>query len=364
MIKMALYKQIHLEIKERIMSGDLRPKDRVPSEQEIMDEYKVSKITVKNALSALVDEGLVVRIQGKGTFVAPQLSDTAQIRSKTASDKNVNNFVGFIVPTMKTRVIQQMVEHLEYSFREAGFHMVLRITRESSAEESRAIRELTESKIRGLIVFPTEDEKYNESLLRLSLDKYPFVFIDRFLRNIETYKVTSDNIGGAYEAVSYLLGKGHRQIALISSENANTAIEDRTAGFERAYIAQGISIDKSLWCHVPLDILRSEKVLPYLKDFIAAHPQITAVFALTAEMTNLTYNAVRSVRTSSSAAPIELYSFDNPEIPGIPYVKQDEKKLAQSAAQLLIRQMEADYAPTQTVIPVKLVFSAPDTTTE
>ncbi|KRE28212.1 GntR family transcriptional regulator [Paenibacillus sp. Soil522] len=358
MVKTALYKQIYLNLKERIVTGDLRPNDRVPSEQEIMDEYKVSKITVKNALAALVDEGLVIRIQGKGTFVTPQPFNGDRSRSRSASKKEANNFIGFIVPTMKTRVIQQLVEHLEYFLREAGFHMVLRLTRESSEEESRAICELIESKVRGLVVFPTEDEKYNESLLRLSLDKFPFVFIDRFLRNIETYTITSDNIGGACETVSCLLNKGHRQIALISPENANTTIEDRTAGFERAYIDMGISIDKSLWCHVPLDILRSENALPYLKEFIAAHPQVTAAFALTAEMTNLTYRAMQSVG-SSSAGTIELFSFDDPEIPGVPYVKQDEWKLAQTAAQLLIRQMETDYAPQQTVIPVKLVMPAP-----
>ncbi|WP_199624196.1 GntR family transcriptional regulator [Paenibacillus alkalitolerans] len=358
MVKTALYKQIHQDIKERIISGNLRPKDRVPSEQELMDEYKVSKITVKNALAALADEGLVIRIQGKGTFVSPAINGE-QLRSSSASVQEANNFIGFIVPTMKTRVIQQLVEHLEYFLREAGFHMVLRLTRESSAEESRAIRELTESNVRGLVVFPTEDEKYNESLLRLSLDKFPFVFIDRFLRNIETYTITSDNLGGVCETVSYLLNKGHRHIALISPENVNTAIEDRTNGFERAYIDKGISIDKSLWCHVPLNILRNENALPYLTEFISSHPQITAAFALTAEMTNLTFRAINSPRRNSNAGPIELISFDDPEIPGIPYVKQDERKLAQTAVQLLIRQMESNYAPQQAVIPVKFVLPAP-----
>ncbi|MDF2649657.1 MAG: GntR family transcriptional regulator [Paenibacillus sp.] len=70
MNKIPLYKQIYHSIKDKIISGELRPKDRVPSEQEFMDEFMVSKITVKNALAVLVDEGLVTRIQGKGTFVS------------------------------------------------------------------------------------------------------------------------------------------------------------------------------------------------------------------------------------------------------------------------------------------------------
>jgi GntR family transcriptional regulator, arabinose operon transcriptional repressor len=354
MLKIALYKQIHQVFKEKILSGELRPKDRVPSEQEIMDDYKVSKITVKNALAALADEGLVIRIQGKGTFVSPHPFDhidkdtTAQVQRKT------NECIGFIIPTLKTKVIQQLVEYVEYYLQQNGLHMILKITRESLTDESRAIRELTESKVKGLIVFPTEDEKYNESLLRLSLDKFPFVFIDRFLRNIETYTVTSDNLGGAFETVTHLLDQGHRQIALISPENANTAIEDRTSGFEKAYMSQGISIDKNLCCHIPLEILRSEQAIEYIITFLEAHPDITAVFALTAEITNLTNRALNNVQMEAQA--VELISFDNPDIPHIPYVKQNEELIAQTAVEMLIRQFESEYAPQQSVIPVQLVL--------
>ncbi|WP_227013871.1 GntR family transcriptional regulator [Paenibacillus psychroresistens] len=67
--KLPLYKQIQQIIREKIESAELRPNDRVPSEQEFMEQFNVSKMTVKNALTELADEGLVVRIQGKGTFV-------------------------------------------------------------------------------------------------------------------------------------------------------------------------------------------------------------------------------------------------------------------------------------------------------
>ncbi|OXM85781.1 GntR family transcriptional regulator [Paenibacillus rigui] len=352
--KNALYKQIQEHIKEKIQSGELRPKDRVPSEQEIMEEYKVSKITVKNALTALADEGYVIRVQGKGTFVTEQPFHANRMK-QLAPSKSPANLIGFIIPTLKTGVIQKLVDHVEYYLTQAGFQMVFRITRESSAEESRAIKDLMECGVKGLIVFPTEDEKYSESLLRLSLDKFPFVFIDRYLRNIDTYTITSDNLGGAYETVSYLLGKGHRQIALISPENTNTAVEDRTAGFEKAYTDQGVSIDKGLWCHVPLDILRSNDALSYITDFLRSHPQLTAAFTMTAEMARLTSRALQGAGSSSSVK--ELISFDDPELPHVPYIAQNESKMAEAAVDLLIRQIDSHYEPQQVVIPVKLILA-------
>ncbi|MEC0128423.1 GntR family transcriptional regulator [Paenibacillus pabuli] len=352
MKKLALYKQIREDIIQKIKSGQLRPTDRIPSEQELMDEFRVSKITVRNALTLLADEGLIIRVQGKGSFVSSSL-DVFSINSLPSRSASSMPLIGFIIPTMRTRVIQNLVDYTEQFLQEAGLSMVLSITRESSSIESNAIRTLTELGVKGLIVFPTEDEKYNESLLRLSLDKFPCVFIDRYLRNIETYTITSDNYGGAYMAVSHLLSKSHQQIALISPENANTAVEDRTLGFEQAYTDQGISIDKSLWCHIPLDILRGEQALDYVSDFLQDHSGISAVFSLTEETARLTSAAISRLNGHSN---IDLLSFDNPHLSGVAYVQQDEQEMARTAVKLLREQMEDIYSPKNAVIPVQLIF--------
>ncbi|MCF7754078.1 GntR family transcriptional regulator [Paenibacillus xylanexedens] len=350
MKKLALYKQIRENIIQKIKSGQLRPTDRIPSEQELMDEFRVSKITVKNALTLLADEGLIIRVQGKGSFVSSSSSINFSPSPCGASSMPL---IGFIIPTMRTRVIQKLVDYTEHFLQEAGLSMVLSITRESSSIESNVIRTLTELGVKGLIVFPTEDEKYNESLLRLSLDKFPCVFIDRYLRNIETYTITSDNYGGAYKAVSHLLSKSHQQIALISPENANTAVEDRTLGFEQAYTDQGISIDKSLWCHIPLDILRSEQALDYVSNFLQNHSGISAAFSLTEETARLTSAAISLLNDHSN---IDLLSFDNPHLSGVAYVQQDEQEMARTAVKLLCEQMEDIYSPKNAVIPVELIF--------
>lgn len=353
MRKLALYKQIQEDIMRKIKSGQLRPTDRIPSEQELMEEYKVSKITVKNALTLLADEGLIIRVQGKGTFVSANVDVDKPTAPPSSRSLSSLPLVGYIIPTMRTRVIQKLVDCMERFLQEAGLSMVLSITRESSSIESNAIRTLTDLGAQGLIVFPTEDEKYNESLLRLSLDKFPCVFIDRYLRNIETYTITSDNYGGAYKAVSYLLSKGHQRIALISPENANTVVEDRTLGFERAYTDQGISIDKSLWCHIPLDILRGEQALDYVSSFLQNHCGITAAFTLTEETARLTSAAISRWNNDTT---IELLSFDNPHLAGVAYVQQDEQEMARTAVKLLLEQMGNIYSPKNAVIPVQLIF--------
>ncbi|MCD8121379.1 MAG: GntR family transcriptional regulator [Clostridiales bacterium] len=65
-----LYQQLSDEIRRQITDGKLQTGDRLPTEAELSQEFAVSRITVRKAIELLVDDGIVVRRQGIGTFVA------------------------------------------------------------------------------------------------------------------------------------------------------------------------------------------------------------------------------------------------------------------------------------------------------
>jgi GntR family histidine utilization transcriptional repressor len=68
--KIPLYKEIKKYILERIENGQWQGASRVPSENELVKEFKVSRMTTNRALRELTDEGYLVRLAGVGTFVA------------------------------------------------------------------------------------------------------------------------------------------------------------------------------------------------------------------------------------------------------------------------------------------------------
>lgn len=68
-IKKAIYIQIADSIREAIISGRLKDMDKLPTENELCDCFEISDIVVKRAYSVLVEDKLVRRIQGSGTFV-------------------------------------------------------------------------------------------------------------------------------------------------------------------------------------------------------------------------------------------------------------------------------------------------------
>lgn len=65
-----LYYQIRQQIKQRIHSGELMPGDQLPTENELQEEFGVSRNTIRQAISGLVYEGLVERRRSIGTVVA------------------------------------------------------------------------------------------------------------------------------------------------------------------------------------------------------------------------------------------------------------------------------------------------------
>jgi GntR family transcriptional regulator len=68
-----LYLQLQRAIREAIEKRALAPEDALPAERQIAADLSVSRITVRKALDALVDEGLLVRRQGSGNFVASRI---------------------------------------------------------------------------------------------------------------------------------------------------------------------------------------------------------------------------------------------------------------------------------------------------
>lgn len=65
-----LYYQLETILRKRISSGELARGDLLPSEEALAKEYNLSRITVRQALSSLESDGLIVRKRGKGTFVS------------------------------------------------------------------------------------------------------------------------------------------------------------------------------------------------------------------------------------------------------------------------------------------------------
>ena len=78
------YKEMYSDIKEKIITGIWYDNMLIPTEAELCENYNVSRITVRHALEELENEALIVRMQGRGTFVKTK---------RTAHGENAKGFM-------------------------------------------------------------------------------------------------------------------------------------------------------------------------------------------------------------------------------------------------------------------------------
>jgi GntR family transcriptional regulator len=103
-----LYQQLQRAIREAIESQALAPDDALPAERQIASDLSISRITVRKALEGLVEEGLLVRRQGSGNFVAARIeknfakltsfSEDMRARGRVPNSKWLKRAEGTVTP--------------------------------------------------------------------------------------------------------------------------------------------------------------------------------------------------------------------------------------------------------------------------
>jgi GntR family transcriptional regulator len=75
--KLPYYQQLYAILRGKISRAEWAPGDMIPPESELIEQYEVSRITIRQVLDMLVNEGLIYRQRGRGTFVAhPSIEQT------------------------------------------------------------------------------------------------------------------------------------------------------------------------------------------------------------------------------------------------------------------------------------------------
>jgi|HigsolmetaGSP12D_1036236.scaffolds.fasta_scaffold03142_2 DNA-binding LacI/PurR family transcriptional regulator len=354
-----LYKEIEQYMIEQIRSGAWAPFSRIPSENELSERFQVSRITVKNALSRLVEKGVVYRQQGKGTFVAA--SDRASLSQLVSDDRSgaPQRLVGFLMPRLDNRFTANILSGIEDGLSEKGYRLVFAKTNDSQQEEIRKIHEMKRAGVQGLIIYPVEGENYNNEILSLALSRFPLVFVDRYLRGIEANSVSSDNYAAGMEAVAHLCELGHKSIGFISTKPEGTSsIEERIAGYERALEDRGILIDRSIRLNSLSIGYSDEQVIAMIRQFLVANPHMTAV--LTA---NFAPHVILAAREAGIAVPEDLSvvffdDVDHPEFSAVPptVLAQQELEIGREAARLVVAQIENETAEYKQIrLPSRLI---------
>ncbi|CAG7644437.1 GntR family transcriptional regulator [Paenibacillus allorhizosphaerae] len=353
--RVPMYIQLKNYILDQMNKGIWKPGDKLPSENELAEQFQVSRITVKNAMADIVKQGLIYRIQGRGSYIADGASE--QWITYEQQETGGGSLVAFLMPRLNNLFTANLMAGIEEELSHHGYHLVFRLTHDSQPLENKILKELTGLGVKGIIIYPVEGETFNEEILKLTLNHFPLVIVDRYLRGLDTNSVSSDNYTGAYEATMHLTRLGHTKISFISTAVAGTtSIEDRLHGYERALSDSGLYIDYRLRLS-----LNAASPVEQIKTYLADNPDVQAIVATNATIGQMAKKAADFLKIRVPEQ-LSIVCFDNSEqsdlfeVP-LTFMNQNEKAMGKESAKLVLSLIQD---PTQdrrnVVLPNTLVI--------
>jgi LacI family transcriptional regulator len=191
----------------------------------------------------------------------------------------------------------------------------------------------------GLLILPQESADELEHLLEHG---YRFVVVDpRLPLDERVPSVSAAHASGADQAMSHLIGLGHRRIAAITGPRGWVATEDRRRGYHAALAAQGILPEPALEVEADFEIGPGRDAAGHLLDL---HDPPTAIFAFN---DNLAIGALQAARDRGLRVPgdLSVVGFDDVEpativTPMLTTVRQPLAEMGRTAVSLLMRLLE------------------------
>jgi DNA-binding LacI/PurR family transcriptional regulator len=233
-----LYHQIERELRGLIQERKLARGALFPSENELALQYEVTRLTVRRAIDRLVQQGVLYRERGRGTYIA----DPGVVGEPVAPGT-----MKLQLPSMASIIHLETLEGAEREARAHGYQLVVSHSNLDPAVEASRIRSALAAGMDGLLLWPLGGPTDRSQLERLRVAGLPFVLIDRYIEDMDSDYVGVDDFAGAYQATSHLAELGHRRIALLLYEGVEvSAVRLRRDGYRQALQDHGLVYDEGL----------------------------------------------------------------------------------------------------------------------
>lgn len=170
-----LYSQLKNLIIKKIESGEYQGESKIPSEQELCEQYDISRPTVRQAISELTNNGYLYKEKGKGTFVA-----------KSKSKIDIKNFTGFTDSILDS---QNPGQHDILSLRPVNQEEI------PCLENAFSALNLPPQATFAEVIFVTVDKN---SILSLNASYIPLSLFPEIIEDIKAKKPSYDILRGKY----------------------------------------------------------------------------------------------------------------------------------------------------------------------
>ena len=205
-------KQILEKMLKTLSSGDI-----IPSEHQLADHFKVHRLTARQAITELVNDGLLYRVHGSGTFVSEKKRE------------KLSNTIGCIFRGIRSRTdddnfFLEIFEAFEYELSKNAYLMLYKSLNNIKKDNEiiAAVSEIIDTNAGGLVL----DERVPDSVIK-KLDKLniPVILLNRKSPASNVISVIPDVKNSLLLALEYLHKHGHKRILFIYETALHNQLE-------------------------------------------------------------------------------------------------------------------------------------------
>jgi len=292
--------------------------------------------------------------------IASELNYYPNIIARGLATKR-SNAIGVIVPNLASGFIMRIMEGIKNTLRNASYTVILFDTIGQGMDEFKLFQRVVyEGRVDGVIVITASSTEEELSLFKK--EKIPCVLVAKQSNNLDSIYV--NNKTGSYDAVKYLINKGHQNIALITINRRNLNIEERIEGYKDALKEKGLPFTQDLIFEVTSDSITdgvhiANKILSRGQE---GGKRPTAVFSPVGDMTAIGMIMEFKKRGMKVPDDIAVVGYDDVPAavvvePALTTVRQPKLEMGDMAINLIIDKIEKrDETIVQRELPAKFII--------
>ncbi len=308
----------------------------------------------------LANEGLIERVQGRGTFVIEPRS-TRSNSSQVIQLKQKQ--IGLVLNrTLRTQLTMNLLVGVEQAAKSHGYNVSFTYAEGEQDQQARDIARLRANHVLGMIIWAMGDTTHDASIRQLQDDHFPVVLIDRYFPGLSIDFVGSDNVSGGYRATEHLLILGHRRIGFVFAKEETlqtTSAYERWQGYCKALQKYGVPYDETL---VVPDFRKLQTGSQEgLVEFLQRPDRPSAIFAVN---DYIALDVMQAAKAIHMRIPEDLavVGFDDQEFaahvhPPLTTIVQQFIDIGSRAGTLLISRIEGNSGPPKHIeLPTNLII--------
>ncbi len=330
------YQKVTDWITEEIASGRLRSGDRLTAEEKMSKSFGLSRQTIRRATQVLVEQGILTRVQGSGTYVGG-------IAPGTRKKKYMN--VAVVSTFYESYIFPPTLRGIEKTLAKAGYAMMVSFTDNKVTNESRILKMLLKKdKIDGLIVeaskgaLPNRNLKYYQEFLD---KKIPVIFFNDIYPDLKAPCVRLDDKAVAAGAAQLLIDAGHKNIAGIFKLDDGQGYR-RYSGFVESVIKADLKIDSRqiFWIDTEAQMELKEQEEYLFKRIAGCTGIVCYNDEVAVQVIDLALK--RGIRVPEDLSVVSIDDSDLSEICKVPFTSfpHPKEKLGEKTAENLLKMIE------------------------